>query len=67
MRSPHSTSEALPASAPLLVNHELVKPTEEDFGGQVPTQFAAEGTLDGDPTGTDTRGVVNVALLVSGI
>jgi len=32
---------------PPLVNHKLVRPTEEDFGGQVPTQFAAEWALDG--------------------
>jgi len=30
------------------VNHKLVRPTEEDFGGQVPTHFAAEGALSGD-------------------
>jgi hypothetical protein len=26
----------------------LVWPTEEEFRGQVPTRFAAEGTLNGD-------------------
>jgi len=26
----------------------LVRPTEEDLGGQVPAQLAAEGTLDRD-------------------
>jgi hypothetical protein len=26
----------------------LVRPTEENFGRQVPAQFAAEGALDGD-------------------
>jgi hypothetical protein len=30
------------------VNHELVRPTEEDLRWQVPAQLAAEGTLDGD-------------------
>jgi len=30
------------------VNDELVRPTEEEFGGQVPTQFAAEWALDSD-------------------
>jgi hypothetical protein len=30
------------------VNHELVWPTEEEFGGKVPPQFAAEGALNGD-------------------
>jgi hypothetical protein len=38
----------LPASSPLLTGDELVRPTEEDLGGQVPAQFAAEGTLDRD-------------------
>jgi hypothetical protein len=36
------------ASGPTLVNHELVRPTEEDFRRQVPAQFAAQGTLDRD-------------------
>jgi len=27
---------------------EAVRPTEEDLGGQVPPQFAAEGSSDGD-------------------
>ena len=26
----------------------MVRPTEEEFGGQVPARFAAEGALDGD-------------------
>jgi len=26
----------------------LVRPTEEDLGGQVPAQFATEGALNGD-------------------
>ncbi len=30
------------------MNDELVGATEEDFGGEVSAQFAAEGTLDGD-------------------
>jgi hypothetical protein len=30
-----------PTPGPTLVNHELVWPTEEDLGGQVPAQFAA--------------------------
>ena len=30
------------------MEHKLVRPSEEDFGGQVPAKFAAEGTLDGD-------------------
>jgi hypothetical protein len=38
----------VPTSVPLLVKHELVRPTEEDFRGQVPAQFATQGTLDGD-------------------
>ena len=29
-------------------NYELVRPTEEDLGGQVPSRFAAEGALNGD-------------------
>ena len=48
VRSPHSTSEALPASDTLLPGDELVGASEEDLGGQVPAQFAAEGTLDRD-------------------
>ena len=32
----------------LLVNHELVRPTEEDLRGKVPPQFAAQGARDGD-------------------
>jgi hypothetical protein len=32
----------------LLVGDELVRPTEEDLGGKVPAQFAAERALDGD-------------------
>ena len=46
--SPHSTSVALPPSRSLLVNHESVRPTEEDLSGKIPTQFATEGALDGD-------------------
>ena len=46
--SPHSTSEALLASGPLLVNYELVGFSEEDLGGKVPTQFATEGALNSD-------------------
>jgi hypothetical protein len=30
------------------VNRELVRSPEEDFRGQVPTQLAAQGTLNGD-------------------
>jgi hypothetical protein len=30
------------------VNVELVRPTEEEFGRQVPTQFATEMALHGD-------------------
>jgi hypothetical protein len=41
-------SGTVPASGPLLVNDELVRPTEEDLRGQVPSQFAAQGALDGD-------------------
>jgi hypothetical protein len=33
-----------------MVNDELVRPTDEDLGGQVPAQLAAEGTFDGDGT-----------------
>jgi len=29
------------------VNDELVRPTEKDFGWQIPAQFAAEGARDG--------------------
>jgi hypothetical protein len=32
----------------LLAGDELVRPTEEDLGGQVPAQLAAERALDGD-------------------
>jgi hypothetical protein len=31
-----------------LVNHKLVRATEEDLGGEVPVKFAAEWALDGD-------------------
>jgi hypothetical protein len=48
VRSPHSTSEALPASGSLLTGDELVRPTEEDLSGQVPTQFAAQAASDRD-------------------
>ena len=34
--------------APALSPQQLVRSPEEDLGGQVPAQFAAEGTLDGD-------------------
>jgi hypothetical protein len=34
--------------APALSPQQLVWPIEEDLRGQVPAQFAAEGTLDGD-------------------
>jgi hypothetical protein len=37
------TSEALLASGPLLPGDELVRPTKEDLGRQVPAQFTAEG------------------------
>ena len=30
------------------MNHELVRATEKNFGGQVPALFATEGTLDRD-------------------
>jgi hypothetical protein len=30
------------------VNHELVRPTEEDLSGKVTAQFATEGALNGD-------------------
>jgi hypothetical protein len=33
--SQHSTAEGLPASRSLLVNYELVRPTEKDLGGQI--------------------------------
>ncbi|MGC9293631.1 MAG: hypothetical protein ACP5EP_13220, partial [Acidobacteriaceae bacterium] len=33
---------------PLLMDNQLVKPTEEDLARQVPAQFAAQGALDGD-------------------
>jgi len=32
----------------LLLNHELVRPTEEDLGGEVPAKFATEGALNGN-------------------
>jgi hypothetical protein len=37
-----------PASHPLLPGDKLVWPAEEDFGGQVPAQFAAQRAFDGD-------------------
>jgi hypothetical protein len=40
--------EHLPASGPLLPGDELVGVSEEDFGGQVSPQFAAQGALDLD-------------------
>jgi len=30
------------------VNHELVRPTDEDLTGKVTAQFTTEGALDGD-------------------
>jgi hypothetical protein len=33
---------------PLLVDDELVRATEEDFRGQIPARFTAEGTINGD-------------------
>jgi hypothetical protein len=30
------------------LNHQLVRPTEKNFGGQVPAQFATELALNGD-------------------
>jgi hypothetical protein len=35
-------------SALLLLNHQLVRPTVEDFGGKVLPEFATEGALNGD-------------------
>ena len=32
----------------MLVLHERVRLSEKNFGGQVPTQFATQGALDGD-------------------
>lgn len=43
-----AAGEVLPASSPLLVNDELVWTPEEDLGWPVLTEFAAQGTLDGD-------------------
>jgi len=37
-----------PASAPLLASDKLVWSPEEDLRGQVPAQFTAKWTLDGD-------------------
>jgi hypothetical protein len=48
------------------MGYEMVKASEEDFGGKVPAQFAAEGALDGDRLELKL-GMVNWALLVSGI
>jgi len=48
VRSPHYAVEMLSASDPLLVNHELVWPTEEDLSGQVPAQLAAQAASDRD-------------------
>jgi hypothetical protein len=44
----HSKSEALPSSRSLLVDHELVGASEEDFARPVLPNFAAQGTLDGN-------------------
>jgi len=41
-------AEELPASGPVLVNHELVRTSEEDLGWPVLPDLAAERTLDGD-------------------
>jgi hypothetical protein len=30
------------------MGYQMVRPSEKNFGGQVPTQFATEGTLNGD-------------------
>jgi hypothetical protein len=38
----------LPGDAPVLSCHQLVKSPEGDLRRQVPTQFAAEGALDGN-------------------
>jgi hypothetical protein len=38
----------LTAPSPVLINHELVKSSEEDLRWKVPAQFATEGTLNGD-------------------
>jgi hypothetical protein len=48
MRRPHLAGEALPASCPLLAGDELVRPTEEDLGGQVPAKFATKRAFNGD-------------------
>jgi hypothetical protein len=40
--------QTLPANRALLMGYELVGASEEDFGRQVPKQFATEGALDGD-------------------
>jgi hypothetical protein len=39
---------ASPAFAPLLLNHQLVKATEEDLGRQKSAQLAAQRALDHD-------------------
>jgi hypothetical protein len=38
----------LTAPSPVLINHELLGATEEDLGGQIPAQLAAQGTLNVD-------------------
>lgn len=48
VRSPHSTSEALPASGTLLAAYELVWPTEEDLARPVLPKLTAKLTLDRD-------------------
>ncbi len=48
VRSPHSSSEALPASGPLLTDDESVSPTEEDLARSVLPPLSTQGTLEAD-------------------
>ena len=41
-------SRGLGFHGPLLPNYELVGSPEEDLGGEVPPQFAAQGAINGD-------------------
>ena len=43
-----ATEQTSPAKRALLLNHKLVRPTEEDLRWQVPTRLAAQRALQGD-------------------
>jgi hypothetical protein len=48
VRKPYLVDAMNQPTLPVPATHELVRATEEDFGGEVSSQFAAKWALDGD-------------------